>query len=248
MTNTTKHAIYGLHAVEAAINNPLRTIHMLYVNQERQDKRIETLMSKAHAQHIPFTLLSSQALKKQFPEIKHQGIVAILNSTTHSEADLSVLLQSEKPLFILILDGVTDPHNLGACLRTADAVGVDVVITPKDNSAPVNATVSKVACGAAETVPVIRVTNLARTLDTLKAAGVWLYGAAGEATGSLYEMNFTGSSVAILMGAEGKGLRRLTKDYCDVLFSIPMHGNVSSLNVSVATGVSLYEVIRQRQA
>lgn len=248
MTNSTTTFIYGLHAVEAALNNPLRTIHMLYVNETRQDKRLEALLASAHKEHIPVTMLSNQALKKQFPDLKHQGIVAILSRKSYEEADLTTFIAAEKPLFILILDGVTDPHNLGACLRTADAVGIDVVITPKDNSAPVNATVSKVACGAAETVPVIRVTNLARTLDMLKTAGVWLYGAAGEATASLYEMNFKDSSVAILMGAEGKGLRRLTKDYCDMLFSIPMRGQVSSLNVSVATGIALYEVIRQRHA
>ncbi len=246
MNNT--HTLYGLHAIEAAIENPLRTIHMLYINQERQDKRLLDLEKKAQIKQIPLTALSSQAMKKKFPDFKHQGVVAILaHVPEYQESDLMSRIQaSEKQWLILVLDGVTDPHNLGACLRTADAVGVDVVITPKDNSAPVNATVSKVACGAAETVPVVRVTNLARTLTALKTAGIWLYGAAGEASNSLYELDLKNRSIAILMGAEGKGLRRLTRDHCDALFSIPMQGSVSSLNVSVATGVSLYEVTRQR--
>ncbi len=248
MADNTKHTLYGLHAIEAVVDNPRHTIQVLYINHDRQDKRLHALLTKVQAKNIPLVPLNSQAMKQQFPNIKHQGVVAIMDKVLeYNETDLTQLLTtSEKKLFILILDGITDPHNLGACLRTADAVGVDVVITPKDNSAQVNATVSKVACGAAEAIPVIRVANLARTLDTLKAAGVWLYGAAGEAPDSLYEMNLKETSVAILMGAEGKGLRRLTKDYCDGLFSIPMYGNVSSLNVSVATGICLYEVIRQR--
>lgn len=247
MPNTT-HTLYGLHAIEAALENPLRTIHVIYVNQDRQDKRLQLLEKKASARGVALTQLSSQAMKQKFPDLNHQGVVALLeHAPEYQEAEfISRLKTSEKQWLILILDGITDPHNLGACLRTADAVGVDVVITPKDNSAPVNATVSKVACGAAETVPVVRVTNLARTLNALKMAGIWLYGAAGEATASLYEMDFKKGSIAILMGAEGKGLRRLTRDYCDGLFSIPMQGSVSSLNVSVATGVSLYEVTRQR--
>jgi len=152
---------------------------------------------------------------------------------------------------ILILDGITDPHNLGACLRSADATGVDFVMIPKDKSASVTPVVSKVACGAAESVPLVRVTNLVRAMDILKEQGVWIYGAAGEAKCSLYQIDCTGM-VAIAMGAEGEGLRRLTREhcdglFCDGLFSLPMAGSVNSLNVSVATGVSLYEVVRQRQ-
>ena len=143
------------------------------------------------------------------------------------------------------MDGVTDPHNLGACLRTAEAAGVDFVVIPKDRNASITPVVSKVACGAAELMSVVRVTNLARAIDTLKEAGVWVYGAAGEATQSLYDIDCRGA-IALIMGSEGDGLRRLTRDRCDGLFALPMVGSVESLNVSVATGVCLYEVLRQR--
>ena len=152
---------------------------------------------------------------------------------------------SKKPCLILILDGVTDPHNLGACLRSADAAGVDFVVIPKDKNASVTPVVSKVACGAAESMPIVRVTNLARAMDVLKEQGVWIYGAAGEATESLYRLDCK-SSIALVMGSEDKGLRHLTREQCDGLFSLPMLGTVSSLNVSVATGICLFEVVRQR--
>ena len=152
---------------------------------------------------------------------------------------------SPHPVLLLVLDGVTDPHNLGACLRSADAAGVDAVIVPKDKSADLGPTVSKVACGAAEVVPFARVTNIARTLEALKARGVWIYGTAGEAEATLYETDLRGS-VALVMGAEGDGMRRLTRELCDYLIKLPMAGTVSSLNVSVATGICLFEVVRQR--
>ena len=156
-----------------------------------------------------------------------------------------MLEELQNPALLLVLDGVTDPHNLGACLRSADAAGVDAVIVPKDKSADLNATVRKVACGAAEVIPFVRVTNLARTLEGLKQRGVWLYGTAGEAENTIYNSDLTGS-LAIVMGAEGAGLRRLTRETCDHLVKLPMAGSVSSLNVSVATGVCLFEVVRQR--
>lgn len=146
---------------------------------------------------------------------------------------------------MLILDGVTDPHNLGACLRSADAAGVHAIIVPKDRSAQLNATAKKVACGAAENVPLIRVTNLARTMRLLQEANVWIVGTAGEATHTLFQSKFNGP-IALVMGAEGEGMRRLTREHCDELISIPMAGTVSSLNVSVATGVCLFEIVRQR--
>jgi 23S rRNA (guanosine2251-2'-O)-methyltransferase len=145
-----------------------------------------------------------------------------------------------------VLDGVTDPHNLGACLRTAEAAGVDAVIVPKDKSALLSPTARKVACGAAEVIPFIAVTNLARTLKQLQQAGIWVLGAAGEATQSLYQSDLKGP-LALVMGSEGNGMRRLTREHCDILFSIPMAGEVSSLNVSVATGVTLFEAVRQRR-
>ncbi|MEP1705588.1 MAG: 23S rRNA (guanosine(2251)-2'-O)-methyltransferase RlmB, partial [Marinobacter sp.] len=179
----------------------------------------------------------------------HQGIVAAVSESREwSEDDLLAMLSgSDKPPFLLLLDGVTDPHNLGACLRTADAVGVQAVVVPKDKSASLSPTVRKVACGAAETVPLVRVTNLARFMRTIRDEGVWLIGTAGEASSTLYQADFTGP-VALVMGAEGKGMRRLTREHCDLLINIPMLGHVDSLNVSVATGACLYEALRQRLA
>lgn len=243
----SNHEIYGIHAVEAALNNPRRTIKKLYINQERADSRLQSVLEKAESRGIFVEKLTSQALNKRFPDVAHQGVAAQTGALPeYVESDLTSLLEScQSPALILILDGVTDPHNLGACLRTADAAGVDFVIIPKDKSASITPVVSKVACGAAESIPVVRVTNLARAIAILKDHGVWVYGAAGEAEVSLYNID-THTSLALVMGAEGSGLRRLTRDLCDGLFSLPMHGEVSSLNVSVATGVSLYEVVRQR--
>lgn len=239
--------VYGIHAVSALLDNPHRTIKTLFLSQDRVDKRLQELLDKAAQKNVRIEKLSMQKMNQRFAEFTHQGIVAsALALPEYSEPDLLVLLESsKKPSLILILDGVTDPHNLGACLRSADAAGVDFVVIPKDKSASITPVVSKVACGAAESIPVVRVTNLARAMDILKQAGVWIYGAAGEATESLYQIDCTGT-IAIAMGAEGEGLRRLTRDHCDGLFSLPMLGTVESLNVSVATGISLYEVVRQR--
>ena len=179
----------------------------------------------------------------------HQGIIARVHSLPElNEHDLDRLLETRNAPLLLVLDGVTDPHNLGACLRTADAAGVSAVIVPKDKSAQLNSTARKVACGAAENVPLIRVTNLARTLrDLQERHNVWVVGTAGEATETLYQTKLTGA-LALVMGAEGEGMRRLTREHCDQLISIPMAGSVSSLNVSVATGVCLFEIVRQRLA
>ncbi|PUV48591.1 23S rRNA (guanosine(2251)-2'-O)-methyltransferase RlmB, partial [Cronobacter sakazakii] len=176
----------------------------------------------------------------------HQGIVArVKPGRQYGENDLPDLLAAHAQPFLLILDGVTDPHNLGACLRSADAAGVHAVIVPKDRSAQLNATAKKVACGAAESVPLIRVTNLARTMRLLQEENVWIVGTAGEADHTLYQSKMTGP-LALVMGAEGEGMRRLTREHCDELISIPMAGSVSSLNVSVATGICLFEAVRQR--
>jgi len=158
-----------------------------------------------------------------------------------------LLDRTETPPLILVLDGVTDPHNLGACLRTADAAGATAVIVPKDKSATLTPVVRKVACGAAEVIPLVAVTNLARTLEKLQQRGLWVVGTAGEAEQEIYQQDLTGPLVMI-MGAEGKGMRRLTREHCDFLVKLPMSGSVSSLNVSVATGVCLFEAVRQRQA
>jgi 23S rRNA (guanosine2251-2'-O)-methyltransferase len=179
---------------------------------------------------------------------KHQGIIAEYNAPkTWGDNELFDLLSElNEPALLLILDGVTDPHNLGACLRTAEAAGVQAVITTKDKAAGLTPVVRKVASGAAEIIPLIQVTNLARTLDTLKDAGIWIIGTSDHATENMYSQDLTGP-IAFVMGAEGKGMRRLTEKQCDILANLPMAGEVSSLNISVATGVCLYEAVRQRQ-
>jgi 23S rRNA (guanosine2251-2'-O)-methyltransferase len=239
--------VYGVHAVAALLANKLRPTKMLYVSQDRVDKRIQDLINAAEKLHIPVDRLPAQKMNQRFAEFSHQGVVASAGVLPeYIESDLDSLLEKGKqPSLILILDGVTDPHNLGACLRSADAAGVDFIIIPKDKNASVTPVVSKVACGAAESIPIVRVTNLARAMDHIKQQGVWIYGAAGEATDSLYSLDCK-TSMALVLGAEDKGLRHLTRERCDGLFSLPMLGTVSSLNVSVATGICLFEVVRQR--
>lgn len=244
----SEHYVYGVHAVAALLNNRLRPTKVLYVNQDRLDKRMQAVLDLAEQHHIPVERMSQQKMNQRFGDAPHQGLVASAGVLPdYVENDLDQLLESsKKPSLILILDGVTDPHNLGACLRSADAAGVDFVVIPKDKNASVTPVVSKVACGAAEAMPLVRVTNLARAMDHLKQAGIWIYGAAGEAAEPLYDIDCK-ASIALVMGAEDKGMRHLTRERCDGLFSLPMLGTVSSLNVSVATGVSLYEVVRQRR-
>ena len=241
------HLIYGLHPVLAVLNNPLRRTYKLYVSKNRKDKRLQAALDAAAQANVPIESLLPETMRQRFGDVSHQGIIAEVDPLkAYIEADLPALLEATtKPALILILDGVTDPHNLGACLRSADAAGVDFVIAPKDNSADITPVVSKVASGAAESIPFVRVTNLARSMRTIQEAGVWIYGAAGEAEQSMYSLDCT-TATALVMGAEGPGLRRLTRDVCDGLFALPMQGQVSSLNVSVATGVCLYEALRQR--
>jgi len=244
----TDVVVYGIHAVGALLNNPLRKASKLYIQEDRQDKKITLLMEKAQEKNCRIELLNNKDMQKRFPDLVHQGIVAVASPLPdYQEKDLLPLLEKiNQPLLILILDGITDPHNLGACLRTADAAGVHAVIIPKDKSASITPVVSKVASGAAESMPLFRVTNLVRSMELLKEKGVWLYGAAGEACQTLYQFDYTGH-IALILGAEGDGLRRLTREHCDGLFSIPMLGSVDSLNVSVATGIALYETVRQRK-
>lgn len=229
------------------LQGKLRQASRVLLSEERSDKKLQAIYELAEQKQVAVEFCHPKTLKARFPDATHQGVVAYAPALPALEQqDIPHLLEKlSAPAHILILDGVTDPHNLGACLRSADAAGVDFVIVPKDKSASINATVAKVACGALESVPLVRVSNLARAIDSLKMQGVWCYGAAGEATKSLYQFELTGA-VALIMGAEGDGLRRLTRDLCDDLFSLPMHGALSSLNVSVATGISLYEVVRQR--
>ena len=244
---TDEQYVYGVHAVAALLANPHRPTKKLYINDDRIDNRLQNILQAAEAHQIPVERLPAQKMNQRFADIVHQGVVACAGKLPeYIEADLTRLLESsQKPALILILDGVTDPHNLGACLRSADAAGVDFVIIPKDKNASITPVVSKVACGAAESVPLVRVTNLARAMEHIKQQGVWIYGAAGEASTSVYHLDCK-TSMAIVMGAEDKGMRHLTREQCDGLFSLPMLGTVSSLNVSVATGVCLYEIIRQR--
>ncbi|MCR9191466.1 MAG: 23S rRNA (guanosine(2251)-2'-O)-methyltransferase RlmB [Gammaproteobacteria bacterium] len=243
----SEQTIYGLHAVTALLNNPHRHIQHIFVNQERHDARLKTLLQKITQTSIPITRLTASNMAQKFPDAVHQGIVAVAKALPQfQEQDILKILEPKTtPAFILILDSITDPHNLGACLRSAEAAGVDLVIVPKDKSAPITPVVTKVACGATEALPIVRVTNLARTIAMLKQAGIWIYGAAGEAEHAIYAIDGN-IPIAIVLGAEGDGLRRLTRERCDGLFSIPMLGTVSSLNVSVATGVCLFEIVRQR--
>ena len=239
--------LLGIHSVTATLQHHPHRIKTLYLQADRRDKRLDTLRALADKHNICYQKISKAELDSKVTG-KHQGVVASVHSDSGvaHEKDLNTLLdQCQQPPFLLILDGITDPHNLGACLRSADAAGVDAVITPKDNAVGLNATVHKVACGAAETVPFIQVSNLARTMKALQQRGVWLYGTADDAGQSLYSADLRGA-IALVMGAEGKGMRRLTREHCDYLVSLPMAGNVSSLNVSVATGVCLFEVVRQR--
>ena len=243
----TDSIIYGLHAVKALLGNQYRTTKRIVINQERTDKRMQEVLNIAEEAGIPLEQISTQKMDQRFPDVLHQGIVAYASPLLqYNEHDIQELLDAkQKPALILILDGVTDPHNLGACLRSADAAGVDFVIIPKDKNATITSVVSKVACGASEFIPLIRVTNLVRAMEILKQAGVWIFGAAGEASESIYQLDFK-TPTAIVLGAEGDGMRRLTRDTCDGIFSLPMLGSVSSLNVSVATGICLYEAVRQR--
>lgn len=241
--------IYGIHAVKAFLDNaPERLIEVL-VLKGREDKRLIPLLNELQRLGVSVQQVNRQTLDNKSQGEVHQGIIArVVPQKELNEHDLDAILSQKQNPLLLILDGVTDPHNLGACLRTADAAGVDAVIVPKDKSAQLTSIARKVACGAAEVMPLIRVTNLARTMrDLQETYNIWIVGTAGEATSSIYEAKLTGS-IALVMGAEGDGMRRLTREHCDQLISIPMAGSVSSLNVSVATGVCLFEIVRQKLA
>ncbi len=242
-----KSLVFGLHAVQALLTTQPHRVKRLVVLKERHDAKMQFLIELAEQHQINLEYAPRHELDRVAQQENHQGVIAFCQQAkTFSENELSSLLDSiVGPAFLLILDGVQDPHNLGACLRSADAAGVHAVIAPKDKAVGLTATVAKIASGAVETIPFVQVTNLARTLRFLQERNIWIYGAAHTAEKTLYEADFTGS-VAIVLGAEENGLRRLTREHCDVLLKIPMHGSVSSLNVSVATGVFLFEVMRQR--
>lgn len=238
--------LYGFHAVLARSKQAPETIEEVLADQSRNDKRMQQAIEKLQKAGVKLTLVDAARLESAAGHRKHQGMVAFAKDLPKSNDLEEIIEEHGKDLLLLILDGVTDPHNLGACLRSADAAGVNAVILPKDKSVGITPVVSKVACGAAETIPVITVTNLARTMRDIQQLGVWCIGAAGEAENTLYDLKLNGP-IAWVMGAEGDGLRRLTRETCDELIQIPMVGSVESLNVSVATSLCLFETLRQKR-
>lgn len=238
--------LYGLHAMQAVIENEPERLIEIWVLKGRDDERLINIVNQARRFGVSVQFCNRKVLDDKVKGEQHQGIVARAKpAKTLDESDLDRLLESTPVPLLLVLDGVTDPHNIGACLRTADAAGAHALIVPKDKSGGLTGTARKVACGAAEVVPFIQVTNLSRTLKQLQDKGVWVIGTAGEAEKLIYDCKLSGP-MALVMGAEGKGMRRLTRETCDELVKLPMAGSVSSLNVSVATGVCLYEIVRQR--
>ncbi|AEW44275.1 23S rRNA (guanosine-2'-O-)-methyltransferase [Serratia symbiotica str. 'Cinara cedri'] len=238
--------IYGIHAIKALLErNPQRFLEV-FILKRRDDHRLQPLITELEEIGLVMQLVSREWLDNKVNGVVHQGIMArVRQGPKLQENDLPALLSIIDAPFLLALDGVTDPHNLGACLRSADAAGVHAVIVPHDRSAQLNATVKKVSCGSSENVPLIRVINLARTLRLLKVMNIKVIGADCTVSHTLYQSMMVAPMV-LVMGAEGKGMRRLTREHCDELISIPMTGLTSSLNVSVATGICLFEVLRQR--
>lgn len=242
-----EHWIAGINAVAAALENDPTHVRELMLEARARNPRLAELAELARGQGIAVRTVAGEVLERIAAGVRHQGILAhYAAARSHDEDDLPALLEAATHPLVLVLDGVQDPHNLGACLRSAAAAGVTCVVIPRDKAVSVNATVRKTSAGAADRIPVVRVTNLARALDVLKQAGVWLVGLAGEAERSLYDIDLRGG-IGIVMGGEGDGMRRLTRERCDFLAKIPMPGEIESLNVSVATGIALFEVVRQRQ-
>ncbi|MFI5214888.1 MAG: 23S rRNA (guanosine(2251)-2'-O)-methyltransferase RlmB [Gemmatimonadales bacterium] len=242
-----RHWVYGLHAVLAVLERSPERILELMLAAPRDDQRMRMLRERAQALGVRVQPIASDAIVKLVGDVAHQGAVAAIRPLRAlDEHALVAALDAlhEDPL-LLVLDGVTDPHNLGACLRTADAAGAHALIIPRDRSASVDGVVRKVAAGAAEFVPVASVTNLARTLDLLKERRIWVVGTEGNAQQSIHQADLK-RRLALVLGAEGSGMRRLTRERCDFLVRIPMAGSVESLNVSVAAGVALFEARRQR--
>jgi 23S rRNA (guanosine2251-2'-O)-methyltransferase len=241
------HWIGGIHSVRTALADGGRGLEEIWMEPRREDRRLRELLDLARAAGIPVRQAQPRELDRRMPGINHQGVGARSQlPTAGTEADLAQILGAlAESAFLLVLDGVQDPHNLGACLRTCDAAGVQALIVPKDNAVGLTPVVCKVASGAAGRVPFVQVTNLARTLRWLKDQGVWLIGTDDEAAASLFHADLTGP-LALVMGGEERGLRRLTRECCDGLASLPMRGRVESLNVAVATGIALYEALRQR--
>lgn len=247
MADSKRSFVYGIHAVGAVLQRAPERLLEFWMAQSRDDARTRGLRALAHGVGVRIQAASGEALGKLVGEVAHQGVVAAVRplKAWDERSLLDSLGQISGDPLLLVLDGVTDPHNLGACLRSADAAGAHALLIPKDRAAAVDGTVRKVAAGAAEFVPVASVTNLARSLEQLKERGIWVVGADGEAPQSLFAADLN-RPLALVLGAEGAGLRRLTKERCDFLVRIPMAGGVESLNVSVAAGVALFEAYRQR--
>ena len=240
----TRH-IFGFHAVTARIRHDASSIEEIYVDSARHDRRMGDLLRAAMAANVRIIHADDQRLDAMVGTRRHQGVVARAGELSLARNLAELIDGIQGPPLLLLLDGVTDPHNLGACLRVADGAGAHAVIAPKDRAVGLNATAAKVASGAADTVPYITVTNLARAMRELQEHDIWLTGTADDVEQSLYGVDYTGGT-AFVMGSEGEGMRRLTREHCDRLVSLPMMGSVESLNVSVASGVCLYEARRQR--
>lgn len=249
MASNKHQRLLGFHAVAAALGRSPQQVRTLLVAQEARNPRIDPLLASAQGAGVEVRRVPRTELDRLSHGERHQDVIAEFTpDNIHGEKDLQGLLESAgSPPLVLVLDGVQDPHNLGACLRTAEAAGVDFVVMPKDRSAPLSDVARRAAAGAAELLPILVSTNLARVLKQLKQAGVWLAGTSDSATDSLYDTDLTGP-LGLVMGGEGQGMRRLTEESCDYLVRIPMQGTVESLNVSVATAVCLFEIGRQNAA
>lgn len=243
MGKSKNELIYGIHAVESALEHNCESVLGIWMLQGRKDKKVQGVIKLAQRHGVSIEAISSDKMNRKCPDANHQGVIANIRSTRKNVVALEDVLEKEK-LLLLILDGVQDPHNIGACLRTADAAGVDAVLVSKNRSPGLTAVMRKVASGAAETVPYIQVSNLARAMQQLRDDNVWIIGTSGETETSIFDIS-AAPRMAVVMGSEGKGMRRLTRENCDELVSIPMQGTVESLNISVAAGISLFEVRRK---
>jgi len=245
---SSEKIIYGFHSITSLIRMDPLSIKEIFIDEFRTDGRMNDLMKLIEVHQIKYHLANKERLDGFVSSQKHQGVVAKIHEIKNKYITIEDIVETDQavPLLLLILDGIEDPHNLGACFRVADAMGVHAIICPKDNAVGLNSTVRKVASGGAESVPFVVVTNIARTLRYLKENDVFIYGTDDESPNTLNQISFSGS-IALIMGSEGKGMRRLTKELCDDVFSIPMLGQVESLNVSVASGICLYEINRQKK-
>lgn len=247
MSSNTR-LIHGFHPIMARLRHDPESVKEIYLDNNRQDRRVKDLLRLAEQAGARVVQVEHPRIEGMAPNARHQGVVARVDARQKAIHLDDVLDTLEEPPFLLVLDGITDPRNLGACLRVADAAGVHAVIAPKDRAVGLTDVAMKAASGAAETVPYIMVTNLARTLRELKERDIWVIGTAGEASEDLYTAQWPTGGIAWVMGAEGDGMRRLTRETCDALVHIPMGGSVDSLNVSVAAGVCLFEAVRRRRS